>query len=457
MGSGASSNRSVQKAKDSNLGQLLAEKVARADEVATQIQELTDAVATDAVAKARDAVAVSQVNMDELFLRVQEGAAMFSQDMKTKLNSQVQVALANHDDDRINFLLDSAIAASIVDGANPCIRQAADGMAEKQLQEAIAAGEPKRLKGALVAAKRLNATHVPSFGLAVERYREVRKLPQGWDVQQMVLDREGNKMVSKLKVSSPEGKEVFQKLLDLTCRKVYTRDRRGDNVPDRLELVRVTAVTNDDLWADYMVRRENLRRELEADPADFEEYQVDTATGSEGCGAGGEGAQMQEIVTDLATDFGEPLLACVNEVFLFHGTNTFAANKITTGNFKINLAGSNAGTLYGRGIYLAENATKSDEYTQPLPSGERHMLVCRAMLGRVYYTDEKKTDPRTCEDACLRGRFNSVLGDRKKCRGTFREFIIFDEEQVYANYILSYRRVNAPAAPAAAASAAAAS
>merc|ERR1712079_775839 len=125
------------------------------------------------------------------------------------------------------------------------------------------------------------------------------------------------------------------------------------------------------------------------------------------------------------------------------GTNTFAANKITTGNFKINLAGSNAGTLYGRGIYLAENASKSDEYTKPLQSGERHLLVCRAMLGRVYYTDEKQSNPRTCEDACLRGRFHSVLGDRKKCRGTFREFIVFDEEQVYPNYIISYRREDA--------------
>merc|ERR1719410_296537 len=213
---------------------------------------------------------------------------MFSQDMKTKLNSQVELALSNHDSDRINFLLDSAIAASIIDGANPSIRQAADGMAEKQLQEAIAAGEPKQLKGALVAAKRLNAVHVPSFTQAVERYREVRKLPQGWDVQQMVLNREGNKMVSKLEVSNSESKEVFQKLLDLTHRKVYTRDRRGDNVPDRLELVRVTAVTNDDLWADYIVRRENLRRELEADKADFKEYQVDTATGCESCGTDGE-------------------------------------------------------------------------------------------------------------------------------------------------------------------------
>jgi len=89
---------------------------------------------------------------------------------------------------------------------------------------------------------------------------------------------------------------------------------------------------------------------------------------------------------------------------------------------------------------LAENGSKSDEYTRPLPNGDRHLLLCRALLGRVFYNDKKDADPRACEDACLRGRFNSVLGDRRKCRGTFREFIVFDEEQVYANYILTYRR-----------------
>ncbi|CAK9018619.1 Poly [ADP-ribose] polymerase tankyrase (Poly ADP-ribose metabolism enzyme 5) (Protein poly-ADP-ribosyltransferase tankyrase) [Durusdinium trenchii] len=103
----------------------------------------------------------------------------------------------------------------------------------------------------------------------------------------------------------------------------------------------------------------------------------------------------------------------VNEVFLFHGTTESAAEKIKTHDFRtscpsrrtapvsparakrrkrvdrINLAGSNAGTLYGRGIYLAENATKSDEYTHPGPNGVRHLLLCRVTLGRVFYSNTK--------------------------------------------------------------------
>ena len=43
-----------------------------------------------------------------------------------------------------------------------------------------------------------------------------------------------------------------------------------------------------------------------------------------------------------------------NTVWLFHGTNDEAAELITKGDFLVDKAGSNAGTLYGRGIYMAE-------------------------------------------------------------------------------------------------------
>lgn len=216
---------------------------------------------------------------------------------------------------------------------------------------------------------------------------------------------------------------------------MYTRDRLGQAVPERLELVSVTTITNEDTWGDYMARRETIRRELEADKSDFALYTADTQ-------AEGEEPSAASIAKSLAEDFAEPLMAEVNEVFLFHGTTATAADSIATGNFAINLAGSNAGTLYGRGVYMAENASKSDEYTRPRLDDTRYLLLCRTLLGRVWYADAVETDPRQCEEVCLRGKYDSILGDRKKCRGTFREFIIFDEEQVYPNYIMAYKRVN---------------
>mmetsp|Transcript_40716 Transcript_40716/g.117867 ORF Transcript_40716/g.117867 Transcript_40716/m.117867 type:complete len:505 (-) Transcript_40716:135-1649(-) len=367
--------------------------------------------------------------------------------LTSSMQEQMEKALARSDNAKINSLLDSALASKVLEShrAPAAIRQAANQTARRQLQEAIDAADPKRLKGALVAAKRLCATNLPEFGAAVRKYQEVRKLPPGWDVSRMVLHRQGARMVAKIEIDDPKIMASLQTLLDRTHRKVYTRDRMGEAVPDRLELVRATLVTNDDLWGDFATRREAIRQSLEADPSDFVEYKTDTVASMEPVTDGAE--TTEEIAAALAAQLGEPMLPSVNETLLFHGTNANAAGIITTEDFRINLAGSHAGTLYGRGVYFAENASKSDEYTSASADGLRHMLLCRVVLGRAMYNDQKDTDPRACEDACLRGKFHSVLGDRKKCRGTFREFIIFDEEQVYPSFILVYRRVEGKVDP----------
>merc|ERR1719277_2951555 len=101
-----------------------------------------------------------------------------------------------------------------------------------------------------------------------------------------------------------------------------------------------------------------------------------------------------------------------NEVWLFHGTTKEAAQGIAENDFRLDLTGSNAGTLYGKGIYLAENATKSDEYGEGPkgPAGEQmeagyeapgpppelvrdsYILLCCSTLGKVNYTDEARPD-----------------------------------------------------------------
>eukprot|EP00930_Biecheleria_cincta_P072150 TRINITY_DN59599_c0_g1_i1.p1 TRINITY_DN59599_c0_g1~~TRINITY_DN59599_c0_g1_i1.p1 ORF type:complete len:491 (+),score=89.02 TRINITY_DN59599_c0_g1_i1:28-1500(+) len=375
----------------------------------------------------------------ETYSHLKEGLADAKLEAMKQLSDRMDMALSSSDDTAINALLDSAMASSVLGkGAPSPVRKAAQAVAKWQLAEAIQSENTKRLKGALVSAKRLHATDSPEFEEAVQKYKTVRKIPAGWDFSKMVMHRKGDKMVAKLELGDPAVLAKFQLLLDLTHRKVYTRDRKGEAVPERLELVRVAAVTNDDLWADYMARREAVRQELESDSSDIVHYDVATVAGSGAVHGNGESAES--IARSLAMDFAEPLLSEINEVFLFHGTGAAAAEAITTNNFRINLAGSNTGTLYGRGLYLAENATKSDEYAAPLPNGERHLLLCRAVLGRVHYSAEVETDPRACEAACTTGKFHSILGDRKLCRGTFREFVIFDEEQIYANYVLTYRR-----------------
>eukprot|EP00930_Biecheleria_cincta_P070534 TRINITY_DN58172_c0_g1_i1.p1 TRINITY_DN58172_c0_g1~~TRINITY_DN58172_c0_g1_i1.p1 ORF type:complete len:454 (+),score=67.27 TRINITY_DN58172_c0_g1_i1:31-1362(+) len=389
-------------------------------------------------ANAKELEEVLQRRADRVSQSVDRGiknAVQTAGNLNRKVQTEMESALARSDHPAINRLLDSAIAGQLISGKHTpeVLRRAAQDAAARQLREAIEAQDTKRLKGALVCAQRLNQTELPEFEAALAKYKELKKLPAGWDLQKMVLSREGDKMIARMQLDEPAVKAKFQQLLDATFRQIYTRDRQGQPVPDGLELVSVSLVANDELWANYMVRRETIRQELEECPGDFVSYEVDTGT-SDG---------TKDITDGLAADFGEQLMPSVNEVFLFHGTSADAASKITQSNYRLNLAGSYAGTLYGRGIYLAENSTKSDEYTRPTPSGERHLLLCRAVLGRVFYLDTKDADPRACEAACLEADYHSVLGDRKKARGTFREFIVFDEDQVYPNYILTYRRKDA--------------
>merc|ERR1712216_461037 len=138
---------------------------------------------------------------------------------------------------------------------------------------------------------------------------------------------------------------------------------------------------------------------------------------------------------DITRDVIDP---CINEFYLFHGTSPAAAAAITEADFRLDLAGTNAGTLYGRGIYFAESATKSDEYAKQDGRGWYPMLICRVTLGRLLYTDEDYPNTSKLVKQCTSGSHHAVLGDREKCRGTFREMIVYDSDQCYPEFLVWY-------------------
>lgn len=144
--------------------------------------------------------------------------------------------------------------------------------------------------------------------------------------------------------------------------------------------------------------------------------------------------------TNYARNFGiEELAHMCNEWMLFHGTSPAAALAISRSDFRIDLAGGSTGTLYGRGTYLAESFTKADEYSKSA-GGEYAMLIVRTLGGHVRYCDEVQPDAEDLTQSCIEGPYDCVLGDRQKCRGTYREFIFFDTENLYPEYILIYQR-----------------
>ena len=74
----------------------------------------------------------------------------------------------------------------------------------------------------------------------------------------------------------------------------------------------------------------------------------------------------------------EPVDHSINEFYLMHGTEPAAAEALAKNGFHVDLAGSLAGTLYGRGVYFAESSGKGDEYATPDDRGLRPLLLWRA-------------------------------------------------------------------------------
>jgi hypothetical protein len=207
----------------------------------------------------------------------------------------------------------------------------------------------------------------------------------------------------------------------------------GESVPRRFEVVQVLRNQNPQLWVGYWLKREVIRKEMGSEP-----HVPGNAV----------------VVLDPKTQSFQPTLierstssldAGCNEVFLFHGTRPSAADRICEKAFKIELAGSNRGMLYGPGLYFAESSSKSDEYAQAdsdgLYQGLYATLLCRVVMGNWLYNDEVRPDEQELANNCLRGQYHSVVGDREKCRGTFREYVVYDNDQAYPEFIVIYRRI----------------
>eukprot|EP00931_Biecheleriopsis_adriatica_P086179 TRINITY_DN60891_c0_g1_i1.p1 TRINITY_DN60891_c0_g1~~TRINITY_DN60891_c0_g1_i1.p1 ORF type:complete len:1009 (+),score=145.30 TRINITY_DN60891_c0_g1_i1:195-3029(+) len=300
----------------------------------------------------------------------------------------------------------------------------------------------KRTKYAMIQAKQLGMdwdvyrNMVNSTKSASDSSHEGLQLPHYWDVSKMqeisssglglsLEAGDGKNLVARVPLNSDELRS-FQALFNATFRKVYTRDRKHSRggVPDGMEVVKGERIQNLHNWIEFSSRQKEIVTEIKARKT--------------------LGREVTNVVDKLKTsgqllELGIDLDADANAGWFFHGTNDWAAHAITDGDFLINLAGSNAGTLYGRGIYLAECCSKSDEYCTE-EFGLRCILVCRATLGNMLYTDEVKPDVEGLVRSCVNGPFHSVLGDREKCRGTFREFMVYDDNQVYPEFLLYYRR-----------------
>jgi len=70
------------------------------------------------------------------------------------------------------------------------------------------------------------------------------------------------------------------------------------------------------------------------------------------------------------------------------------------------------------------------------------MMLCRVALGNVLVEDELLPDVVGLVNKCIDGPYHSVIGDRSaRCNGARREFVVYDKDQVYPEFLLWYRRI----------------
>jgi len=254
-------------------------------------------------------------------------------------------------------------------------------------------------------------------------------VPSYWQNQEQTNESKSNW------VDCSERLAEFQELMEGSIKRVWTRDRGRDSggsqkpVPSGYTVKYVKRNENKRIWRKYWLKKRLIQANIQTldESTPFMAYAVKTASSS---------------FSDLAA---EPLDQSCNEWLLWHGTSLEGAESICEQDFKLgDMAGSATGTLYGPGTYFAESSTKSDEYAkESLIQGRRlyTLLLCRVTGGLVKYTEEVEPDAQDLTDACLHGRYDSVIGDREKCRNTFREFVSFSSDVVYPEYIIHYERV----------------
>jgi hypothetical protein len=133
----------------------------------------------------------------------------------------------------------------------------------------------------------------------------------------------------------------------------------------------------------------------------------------------------------------------VNEVFLFHGCAHEKLKNIFEEGLDTRLAGTGSGSLYGEGIYFAENSCKGQQYNNRDANGVYCLLYCRVALGDIY------TTPKCLGHKFKRPEFDgklydSVVAPTGPMEGhhhdeqIHREFVVFENSQVYPEFCVYY-------------------
>ena len=150
----------------------------------------------------------------------------------------------------------------------------------------------------------------------------------------------------------------------------------------------------------------------------------------------------------------------MNEYLMYHGTTLSNAEQIVARGFDAQRGGESAGAMFGRGVYFAENASKSDLYTTcdlcksignhdfhkcRHAQGERCILVARVLLGESKTVknsvDAGGKDQIRAPQRDDGSSYDSITALTKAEGGQLdhKEFVVFKDRQTLASFRIFYR------------------
>ena len=237
-------------------------------------------------------------------------------------------------------------------------------------------------------------------------------------------------------------------------------DRAGTS-HDTLKLACAWRLENPTLWDKYMSGVQEVGTDMER----IQQAGVKPAGGA------------PVMTGGVASSLPGQMRANVNEVFLMHGTVPHVVLQIISKGMNERFAGAAAGTMFGQGSYLAEDAGKCDQYTMmdlqhdgasdlhkrlyspsaPHPGKVFYILVCRVARGYHVRTETNSRPFKSADTgqpifpvnerelSPVKGisapniLHHSLLADVIHIM-RYREFLVFHSDYIYPEYLLAYQR-----------------
>jgi poly [ADP-ribose] polymerase 10/14/15 len=122
---------------------------------------------------------------------------------------------------------------------------------------------------------------------------------------------------------------------------------------------------------------------------------------------------------------------------LFHGTSEDSVDKIVAHGFNrifgFKEVNRNAMTMYGKGVYFAVNSKYSLDYTTLNTRGERHMFLCRVLVGEYCLGREDQPTPDVRTGTEL---YDSTVNNLQAPT----IYVTYNDSQAYPEYIVTFTK-----------------